>query len=315
MSDELRRPNSILSELDTLRELIEENRRLVVENPTEFALELNLISFKNREEALLEELTESYKRLSIDAFDFNIEGDYVENHRISSSVLGKMLICLQDVVDSIAYCRQARQSVVYGPVPQEILSGSRMDLTAACEGSFKVILTSNQPALGESLAKASLRSFNHLLDCRDNKELIRQEISDLGPRTTNKYKNFLDIIYKTGSQITLYDAIIPEGFETKIITSELAKSIWDVISQEEIVPDEEKTFTGTIKGLSLIKYKFQFVVDDSESVINGSFDQDLSESVKNMLDKHTVAIFKISAKLHEVTDELNEEYELLGFNE
>lgn len=314
MSEELRRPSSILKELDHLHELIEENRQLVEGNPSEFALQLNLISFENREKALIDELSESYNRLSIDSFDLDVEGDNVENHRISSSVLGKMLVDLQGVIDSVAYCISDVQYASRGPIPQSVLSGSRIDVAAACLGSFRVILTSNQPALGESLAKMALRRFNGLLDCKDDKELIRQEIRYLGIRAISRYKIFMEDIYKTNSRIKLYDSVIPEGFETKVITPELAKSIRDVIDHEESIPDEEQVFAGTVKGLSLIKYSYQFLVDDSEDVISGNFDPKLSESVKNMLDKHSEAVFRISTKLNEITDELTPEYELLGFN-
>ena len=311
--EELRRPGSILKELDRLEELINENRQLAIANPSEFALQLNLMSYENREKTLLEELNESNKRIFIDTFDLDIDGEYVESHRISSSVLGKILLDLQGVVHSIAYSISGGQAAIGGPIPQNILSGSRVDMVAACSGSFKIILTSNQPALGESLTKTSFRRFNKLLDCEDNKELIREEIRELGPRTIKRYKDLLDTIYKTESQIKLYDVIIPDGFETKVITSELAKRIWDKITNEEAIPDKEESYGGVIKGLSLLGYTFQFLIDDSGEVIRGSFNPSLKESVKNSLDKHAIALFKISTKQNELTEELDKNYVLLGF--
>jgi len=65
--------------------------------------------------------------------------------------------------------------------------------------------------------------------------------------------------------------------------------------------------------LSLLRYTFQFLVDDSGEVISGSFDPKLSESVKNSLDKHSAAIFKIATKQNELTEELDQDYVLLGF--
>jgi hypothetical protein len=315
MDGELRRPGSILKEMDRLHELIDENRRLIEEHPYEFALQLSLMSFENREKALLEELDKSYKSILIDTFDLDIAGDSVDYHRISSSVLGKILLDLQRVISSIAHSITDKASAISGPIPYDIIRASRIDTVATCGGSFKIVLTSNQPALGESLTKTSFRRFNRLLDSEDSKELIRGEIQDLGPRAINRYKELLDTIYKSNSRIKLYDVIKPEGFETKIITSEMAKRIYDKITNEEAIPDREERYSGTIKGLSLLKYTFQFLVDGSADIISGNFNPKLSEKVKNSLDKHTVAVFKITTKQNEITEELDKNYHLLGFKE
>lgn len=315
MDEKLRRPGSILKEMDRLHELIDENRRLIQEHPSEFALQLSLMSFENREKALLEELDKSNKSLLIDTFDLDIAGDSVDYHRISSSVLGKILLDLQKVISSIAHSITDRASAISGPIPYDIICGSRIDAVATCGGSFKIVLTSNQPALGESLTKTSFRRFNRLLDSEDNKELIREEIHDLGPRAINRYKELLDTIYKSNSQIKLYDVMKPEGFETRVITSEMAKRIYDKITNEEAIPDKEECYSGTIKGLSLLKYTFEFLVDESADIISGNFNPKLSEKIKNSLDKHNVAVFKITTKQNEITEELDKSYTLLGFEE
>ena len=313
MDSELRRPSSILSELDQLHEVIDENRRLIEENPSELALQVNLMSLECREKDLLEELQESNRRMLLDTFDFDIEGKHVMNHSISSTVLGEMLLGLQGTVDSIAYSLEEGPSNSRGPIPESILSSSRIDMAAACEGSFRIILTSSQPALVESVVKRSLRRLNSLLDCQDNKELIKQEIKELGPRAINKYKKFLETIYKTKSQIKMYDIFKPEGFETKVITSDLAERIWKIIDQEESVPDKEEEYSGTIKELNLFTHKFQFLIEDSAEKINGSFDPGLNNEMKRHFDEFTKACFKVSSKQNETTGELYKEYALLSF--
>lgn len=111
----------------------------------------------------------------------------------------------------------------------------------------------------------------------------------------------------------MYDILRPEGFETKIITDELAKDIWDVIDLEEFIPENEETYRGTLKALDLINYKFKFILEDSENVINGKFSSTLTESVKSNLDKVAIGHFRISTKQNELTEELFKVYTLLGF--
>jgi len=314
--DELRRPSSILRELDRLHKLISENRQLVDENPSEVALQLNLMSLEGRETSLLYELCESNKRNAVDTFDIDIEGEYVTNHQISSDVLGRTLIKFQSVIHSIDYSLKAGSSAMRGPIPDSILSSSRINAVAMCAGSFRLVLSSDQPSwFGDSSTKTALNRFNRLLDCGDNKDLIKQEIKELGLRTINRYKDFLDTVYNTSVEIKLYDAIKPEGFETKVLTYDLAKKIWDVIDLEEAIPEQEDSYRGTLKGLSLINYTFQFVIDETGDVIGGGFDSSLSDSLINMMNKTSVGLFKIAIKRNELSEKLYKVYTLLNLSE
>lgn len=315
MYDEVRRPSSILSELDRLRELIDDNRQLVEEDPEELALQLNLMSLESREKFLLDELHESNRRLSIDTFDLDISGEPAKYHRIYSNVLGDLLIGFQGLINSISHSIVKGPSESRGPIPESIVAGSRVVVRATCGGSFRVILSSDQPALIESATKTALRRLNALLDCEDNKDLIKQEIKELGPRTISSYKKFLEIIYKSKSEIKLYDLLRPEEFNTKIVTSDLAEKIWKVIDKEEIIPDKEEDYRGIIKALNLIKYNFQFVISDSDDVISGGFDPSLSDKMKHYLDRPVTAHFKISTKQNETTEQLDKHYDLMKFIE
>lgn len=313
---EVRRSDSILGELDRLQGLIKENKQLVDENPSEVALQLNLMSLEAREMVLLEELRESNRKSALDLFDLKIDGRYVSNHRISSEVLGRLLIRFQSVVHSIDHSLKEGPLATRGPMPDGVLSGSRIDTVTMCGGSFRVILSSNKPSWFEdSSTKTALERLNKLLDCGNNKELIKQEIRELGKRPVNRYKDFLNIIYKSNTEIKLYDILKPEGFETKIITDELAKSIWDVIDLEEPIPENEETYRGTLKAIDLINYKFKFITEDSGYVVRGKFGSELTESVKNNLDKISVGHFRISTKQNEITEELFKVYTLLNFIE
>ncbi|GEM_PF-1085662 len=318
MTDEIRRPKLVQEELSQIAELIRDNADLVNQYPDRFSLKLHLISLQNREKELLLELSNSYNRLQIDTFDLDVDGKYVENYRISTEVLGNLLVKFQRIVTSIAVQSESGEPSLSarGPISQLTIENSRIDVIATCPAaSVRVVFSSNKPEITESRARIALKRFNRLLACEDRNDLIKQEINELGPRTIKRYKDLLDVIYKSQSDITFYDIIIPEGFETKVITSELAKRIWDKITNEEAVPDREEQYRGVIKGLSLLRDTFQFLIDDSGEVISGGFDQGLRERVKNSLDRHSVALFKITSKQNELTEEIDKDYVLLGFIE
>lgn len=83
MIDEIRRPTLIQKELSHLGELIRDNIDLISLYPDRFSLQLHLTSLKDREKVLLKELQQAYNRLQIDTFDWDIEGEFIENYRIS----------------------------------------------------------------------------------------------------------------------------------------------------------------------------------------------------------------------------------------
>jgi len=102
MFDIIKRPSLIQDELSQLAELIRDNMDLIEQYHDRFSLKLHLISLQNRQEELLLELRDSYKRLQMETFDIDINGKNVEKYRISSEVLGNLLIKYQRVITSIA---------------------------------------------------------------------------------------------------------------------------------------------------------------------------------------------------------------------
>lgn len=315
MTEEYRAPSLIKEELSDLAELIRETYQLVSLRPEDFVLQQTLHSLKNREEIILNELRETYKRLQMDSFDILIEGgDAVSESSISLSFIGKTLASFQGLVTSIA--KSIREGpTARGPAPHAILEGSRLNLVATSPGSFRVVVSSHIPAIGDSLAKESLKQFNELVSSEDNKDLIKDKISDLGPIVISKYKNFLGTIYKNNADVNFYDKIRPDSFRALQLSSELAKRIYDVIVSEERIPDETLTYRGVIKGISLISYSFEFLVEETETPIKGTFDEKLYSKVKERFDNVCVARFTVTKQICEITNEITKKWELSGFED
>jgi hypothetical protein len=58
--------------------------------------------------------------------------------------------------------------------------------------------------------------------------------------------------------VKFYDRMIPEGFQTKEITVDLAKIIYYILGKAESSPDEDVFIRGTLKGVSLISHWVEF---------------------------------------------------------
>lgn len=314
MIAEYRQPSLIKEELSDLAELIRENNQLVSLYPEDFALQQALHSLKNREENILNELRETYERLQTDSFDVLIEGVGVRGTSVSLSFIGKMFTTFQGLVTSIA--KSVREgSDARGPTSHPVLEGSSLNLVATSPGSFRVVVSSHIPAIGDSLVKESLEQFNELLLCEDDKDLIKHKIGDLGHTVILKYKNFLDVISKNDVDVKFYDKMRPMGFRTRQLSSELSKRIYDVIVSEEKIPDEILTCRGVIKGISLISYHFEFLVEEAETPIKGIFDKKLYSQVKEQFDKVCVAQFTVTKEICEITDKITEKWVLSGFKD
>jgi hypothetical protein len=306
MADDCRYPSIIQEELSDLETLIRKKETLISKYPDKYSLKVAYQSLKDREEHLLLELKSSYGRYQMDTFDFVLDGNVVDKHSISLSFFGEFVSYLQDAVTSIAQSLIDKPTVK-GAIPKEILDASRLDLVATTVGSFRFVLSSHQPQLGESIAKRALQQFTNLTDCEDDKDKIKNMTENLGIRAIRKYQKFLEVLYKN------YDKIVPEGFHTKEITSDLAERIYNVISEVAELPAESVTYYGKLTGVNIRSYTFEFVVDESNEIIKGTFGDYLAEETKKRLDTNTTVKFDVSTAFEDVFNEEKKEWQIVGF--
>jgi len=312
MADDYRDPSIIQEELSDLETLIRKKEKLISKYPDKYSLKVSYQSIKDREEHLLLELKSSYGRHQIDTFDFILDGDVVDKHSISLSFFGDFISYLQDVVASIAQSLIDKPTLK-GTISKEILNASRLDLVATTTGSFRFVLSRHQPQLGESIAKKALQQFTNLADCEDDKDKIKNMTENLGIRAIRKYQNFLEVLYKNNANVKMYDKIVPDGFHTKEITSDMAERIYNVISEVAELPAESVTYYGKLTGVNIRSYNFEFVLDKSNEIIKGTFGDFLAEETKKRLDTHTTVKFNVSTALEDVFNEEKKVWQIVGF--
>ena len=312
MDNVYRRPQLISEELSDLQDLIRENEKLILKYQNRFSLKLGLQNLKDREEHLLLELEDSMARFQMDTFYFVLDGDVVDNHRVSLSFFGDLMSTLQEIISSIAQSTIAKPTMK-GTIQKSILDASKLDLVATAPSSFKVVLSSHEPQLNDSIAKISFQRFHNLIECQDNKHTLKEVSEQLGKRTLLKYKNFVELIYKNNAYVKLYEKTAPEEFNVSEISSNLARRIYDVIIEVENFPDETVIFEGVLKGISLVRYNFEFLIKDSDELITGKFENILIDEVKNRLDMPTIAKFNVNTTLSDITEDEKKEWNLISF--
>lgn len=313
MEDEIRDPRLIQEELSDLQELIREEKLVIAKYPEHTELLILHETSLEREQYLIQELEESLKRFSLGPFDITFSGEPVRRSGILLAFLGRATSSLESIWDLISQQSISKTTSQIRDHTKEISESRNLYLVGVGPGSFRIILSSQQPTIGESIALSSLWKFNKLLDCRDDGELLKEQINILGYKTIVRYKSFLELLYRNETNITFYDKIIPEGFQTKEITKDLAKSIYETLGKVESSPDEDILLRGTIKGVSLISRWFEFLIEESGEKITGTFCQRMESDIKQRFDRTVLAKFRVTKKWVEIKEKFNKKYELIGF--
>lgn len=239
----------------------------------------------------------------MDTFDIVVTGEVVNKHNISLSFFGDFVSSLQNIITLIAQSLNNKTPT----------DSARLDLIATSVGSFKIILSSHQPQISDSIQIVSLRQLNNLILCREDKNEIKNFSGKLGKEVMKEYKKFLKIIYSNKAIIKFFDTTVPEGFESNTISSDLAEKIYDVIYEMEIIPEKIDIYTGTLTGVNVRSYSFELVVEGTETILNGKFKKDLANKAKELLDHITTVKISTSTTLHEFTGEERKKHKLLEF--
>jgi hypothetical protein len=305
MTDNPRASYIIQEELADLVPLIKENELLLFKYPDKFSLKLGLKSLKRREQDLLIELQNSKSRTFMDTFDIVVTGDVVKNYDISLSFLGDFTSNLQKIITTIAQSLDRKTPA----------DSTRLDLVATSVGSFKIVLSSHQSQVSDSIQINSLRQLNNLILCGDDKDTIRNFSDNLGKEVMKEYKKFLKTIYSNKANIKFFDTNIPDGFESNTISSDKAEKIYYVVHEIERVPDKIDTYSGTLTGVNVRSNSFELVVDDTGLILTGKFKKDLANKAKELLDRFTKVRVVTSITLHEITGEERKKHEILEFIE
>lgn len=144
------------------------------------------------------------------------------------------------------------------------------------------------------------------------KEILRKDFGD-NRKLLNKYSLFFKKLQLANKKVEIVWTS-PNTNESKLVEIEpsKAKILYSAFSQKE-KSEETVQLIGILKGLSLIRYKVEFVTDpDGNEFITAKFDDRLSEEIIDSIDKYVFAEFKVRIEYNEIRDEEEKKYELIS---
>lgn len=308
----------IEKDISEVNESIKRNKTLQLKYPTKDGVKVNYKALMFVHDQLMEKRQYLLNKLEIESLEIVFESDLIQYNLIPAGLIGPFLDRFQKLINYIVRSIMDGKDET-GKVSNEIINASLYKVSTFNPGSFKITLISD-PSLSEqttftkTTAKTALDHVTKLMRCEDNLQLIREEQNVLGLAPILKYKDLIQTIYMNNADITLNDYVDDNQFQSEKITSDMAKKIYDVLSNSENEDPDKKTYEGTLVAVDVDKYEFGFVIaGDPEERIDGKFRKDIKRTVKSHLEDYCEARFERSKKYDELKDEYKYSWELLGF--
>ena len=187
------RPLKIIKkDLADLDKLIIENKELLATFQNDISLKIGLRDLYYRQKQIFSEIKEAKKLKTQETFDIVLEEKDSPDSEISFSFLGGFLNTTQDLITAIIN-REQKGEVSKGPISNEIKDMAKLNVVATSVGSFRIIITGS-PGITGPIAVPALSKFNSLLECKDDREKIKEMRAVVGARVMKKYKDFIYIM-------------------------------------------------------------------------------------------------------------------------
>ncbi len=310
--NEYRKPSLIQKELEKLRELIKENEQLISKYQDDFALKLNLKSFKNREQFLLDELKKSREHLNMDTLTVVIEKEYPPIDEVMD-----ISYHLQELFHTLAAQADKGKAMDRGArIPPDIKSISTLGLEKAEAGSLILSFTFNPLKTDPqkkfiTIVKTATDNFNALIECGSDKRLIKEQTDKLGSQTIDRYKNLLGTVFKHKSNLRLFDEKIPKDYPPKKISNQFAESVYQVIVDTNPPEFDDIEIEGELGIINI--FSNIFTIKTEVKQVDIKFDEFYLEEVKSRLKQNVKIGVKLTKTYHELQDKTDEEYKLIRF--
>jgi len=310
--NEYRKPSLIQTELEELQELIDENELLISKYPQDFALKLNLDSFENRKQFLLEELSKSLSHFNMDTFSIVIEKDYPPIDEVMD-----IMHRVQELFHTLAAQADKGKAMDRGAhIPPDIKTISTLGLEKAKVGCLRLYFTFN-PLKTDSqskfitVIKQATDNLNTLISCGTDKKLIKEQTKNLGSQSIDRYKNLLETIFKHKSDLRLFEEEINTEYEPKKLSDKFAESVYQVIVDSKPPETEDIDIEGELGIINIFLHVF--TVKTELRQVDIEFDDFYIDEVKSRLKQNVKVKVKLTKTYHELQDKMDEEYKLIRF--
>jgi len=301
----MRQPELITREIQDLDKIHLSAIELSLRFPNDNMLRLNIAQIENRKQILINELEKSLRHYGRHSIKY-IFCELKETIRIETLLehLNSFKNLIDKTFEKVTLGKQNSLPVNFNTV----FSGS-YGIQLSTPFEEKLLDHDYEKALGQVM-----ETLSNLVSSTDEKlnKVIEKDFGE-NRKLLNKYSLFFKKVHQNNQKIQIvWDSPITNKVKSIVIEPEKAKILHSQFSQKEKSEETIELF-GILKGLSLIRYKVEFVKDaEGSDIITAKFNESLSEEVKDALDKYVIARFKVSIEFNEIKDEVEKKYELIS---
>lgn len=301
----MRIPEIITREIQNLDKIILSSIELLNQFPNDDILRLNVEQSEFRKNELVTELEKSLEYYGQHSLKYIFQ-DIQDKIKLETLIddLNSFKGLIDKTFEKVTNGKNNHLPVYFNTV----FSGS-YGIQLSTPFEEKILDHDFEKAIGETIGIVS-----DLISSSEDK--IKETLQkDFGENRTllNKYSLFFKKIHQSNEPVRIeWKSPISASKKEITIEPEKAKFLHSYFSQNN-EGEETIELIGILKGLSLLKYRAEFLKDvEGKEVITAGFDEKLSEEVKDSLDRYVIAQFKVKIKYNELKNQEERKYELVS---
>jgi hypothetical protein len=299
----IREPDLISREIQDLDKLLSSAKELSLQFPEDNFMNLSISQYEHRKEILLTNLRESMAHYGRHTLKYIFQD---VSDKIQLDLMLEGLNSFKKLLD------KSLEKVTNGKT-----NHFPVYFNTVFSGSFGIQLsTPFEQRLLENVYENTLTEILNVMGglTSDDDSGLREILGGIGDnrKLLHKYSQFFKKIHQTNKSIKIiWDSPITRQNREVIVRPQRAQFLYNYFTQH-VKTEETLQLYGIIKGVSLIKYKVEFVVgQDDRDVITAKFDKELSDLIIDSIDKYVIAKYHVSIDINEATEEELKKYTLI----
>ena len=298
-----RRAKALRIRLEALEEQRGIAARAIAEDPTSFALQLTLQSFKDRQPVLERELTTILQAREREVISVTLDGPRYKRHSADFLSLSDVLKRLQKLYTSILQAL-TEGPTHFGPVSAGVQALSRLRLAEVFPSSFgmSVEVETLPDMFGHSKSVAALQALFELLGAPAKANNLLDSIGDIGPRAGSHYRSLINALVKSETTATvMWTDPVGNGFDWSAEPQTLA-DIGATLASIQTEVSDSRTAAGMLLGASLLRNRFEFLTDEPAEILMGRIAEDARDNVRINFGRHCTIVYQETTVTSRVSD-------------
>lgn len=267
-------------QISETEERIQECRDELEEEPESLNHELTLSSLEKQRNQLQEELKQAKEAREKEIIEYRLKGELARHGDIPLGILGDLAKSLERQIYAAAYYIKDGKDL-RAQIPKDLREEVNLQLAGLQPGSTRLMVSGDlsPDIFGNSVIEEALEGTFRLLRSEDSEE-VSEHATEVGSRSAEKLRNFLDTVRKNELTIDIqWSSPSDEVRRWKASKSKLDK-ITNNLQQIEEEDTIEEVVEGRIRMLNSLG-RFKLETDDGR-VYECKYPTSLHEDMTNL---------------------------------